>query len=87
MNPAFDLGYRIVAITLCVYCGHKVWYGFVEREIRFISSDLLDWSRWSSQVFHRDTEPVRYWMQMSGTIFSSALCFVAAIIGWWQPNT
>jgi len=82
MNPAIDLAYRVVAITLAIYCGRKAWCGFVEGKIKFISSDLLDWSEWSSQIFHRETEPIRYWMQMSGTIVSSALCIVAATIGW-----
>ncbi|OAF05843.1 hypothetical protein AYJ54_02885 [Bradyrhizobium centrolobii] len=87
VSGRFDIAYRIVAIALCVYSGRELWYGLVERKITFISSDLLDWSRWSTQVFHRDTEPVRYWIQINGTTFGMVACFVAAIIGWWQPNT
>jgi hypothetical protein len=40
---------------MCIYCARKAWYGFVERKILFISDDWLDWSRWSRQVFYRDT--------------------------------
>ena len=86
MNPALDLGYRLVALAVCVYCGRKVWYGFVERKILFVSDDWFDWSRWSRQVFYRDTMPIRYWMQMGGSAFGSVLCLVGAIIG-WQPNS
>ena len=85
MNPLLDVGYRLVAMAVCVYCARKAWYGFVERKITFVSDDWLDWSRWSHQQFERDTMPVRYWMQMGGTAFSSVLCLVGAIIG-WQPN-
>lgn len=85
MNPFLDFGYRLVAIAACVYCGRKAWIGFVERKITFVSDDWLDWSRWSRQVFDRETMPIRYWMQMGGTAFSSVLCLVGAIIG-WQPS-
>jgi len=61
VNPALDLLYRLVAIGMCIYCARKAWYGFVERKILFISDDWLDLSRWSRQVFYRDTMPVRYW--------------------------
>jgi hypothetical protein len=37
--------------------------------------------------FQRDIAPVRYWMQIGMQTITSVLCFVAAIIGWWQPNT
>lgn len=65
----------------CASCVHKVWYGYVERKILFISNDWLDWSRWSRQEFYRDTMPIRYWMQMGGTAFGSLLCLAGAIIG------
>jgi hypothetical protein len=85
VNTLLDIGYRIGAFALSVYCGRQVWYGFVERKITFVSDDWLDWSKWSRQVFDRDTMPVRYWMQIGGTAFGSILCLVGAIIG-WQPN-
>ena len=66
--------------------GRQVWYGLVERKITFFNTDILDW--WSpAQVFHRNTAPVRYWMQIGLKAITSVLCVVAAIIGWWQPNT
>jgi hypothetical protein len=86
MNPFFDFGYRLVAIAACVYCGRKVWYGFVERKILFVSDDWWDWSRWSRQEFYRDTMPIRYWTQMGGSAFGAVLCLVGAIVG-WQPNS
>lgn len=60
MNPALDLLYRLVALAVCVYCARKAWLGYVERRILFVSGDWLDWSRWSRQVFDRDTMPIRY---------------------------
>lgn len=85
--PALDLGYRVVAVALCLSCGRKVWYGLVERKITFINGDLLDWWSPTRQVLHRDTAPIRYWMEISMQTGLSVLCFIGAIIGWWQPNT
>lgn len=85
MNPALDLLYRLGALALCIYCARKAWLGYVEGRILFVSDDWLDWSRWSRQEFHRDTMPVRYWMQLCGTVFGGLLCLLGAIIG-WQPN-
>ncbi len=86
MSLALDLGYRIVAIASCLYCIRRVWHGLAERQIALINDDWLDWSRWSRQVFYRDTMPIRYWMQIVGAMITSVLCFVAAIVGWWPPN-
>jgi hypothetical protein len=82
----FDVGYRLVAIALSVSCGRQVWYGAVERKITFFNTDLLDWWSPSRQVFHRDTAPVRYWITIGSAAITMVLCFVAAIVGWWQPN-
>ena len=90
-NPFFDVGYRVLAMALCFYGGRQVWIGFVEGKIKSIHANtgildwLLDWS--ARQVFHRDTAPVRYWMEMTFQTIGTVLCFVAAIVGWWQPNT
>lgn len=85
MNPFLDIGYRLVALAVTIYCGRRVWHGLVERKITAINDDLLDW--WTpSQVFHRDDAPVRYWMFLSFEAGSAVLCFVGAIVGWWQPN-
>lgn len=86
-NLCFDIGYRIVAIALCFSCGRQAWHGLVERKIAFVDPDLLDWSRWSRQVFHRDAAPVRYWMTIATKTITMAACFIAATIGWWQPNS
>lgn len=90
-NPFLDAGYRVVAIALCFSCARQVWFGLGERKIRSVKSGtgildwLLDWS--TRQVFHRDTAPVRYWMEMGLQTITMVACFIAAIVGWWQPNT
>jgi hypothetical protein len=82
----FDIAYRLVAIALCLWCGRTVWYGLAERKITLVNSDLLDW--WTpSQILHREAAPIRYWIVMCVQAGTTVLCFVAAIIGWWQPNT
>jgi|SRR5579864_8831174 len=88
VNPFLDVGYRIVAIYLCVDCGRQLWRGLVERKITSFNPDILDWLLgWSRQVFHRETAPVRYWMEFGMRTITMVLCFVAAIVGWWQPNS
>jgi hypothetical protein len=84
MHGAYDIAYRIVAFAMFVSCSRKLWYGLVERKITSFNPDLLDWSR---QVQNRDAEPVRYWIEIGITIFTLVACFIAVIIGWWQPNT
>ncbi len=86
MNPALDLLYRFALIGVSIYCVRKAWFGYVERKILFVSDDWWDWSRWSRQMFYRDTMPIRYWTQMSGTAGGALLCIVGAIIG-WQPQS
>jgi hypothetical protein len=77
---------------LCFDCGRTVWYGYVERKVRAFNTHtdildwLLDWSSWSRQVFHRDTAPVRYWMEMGMQTTVLVACLVVAIFGWLQPN-
>lgn len=89
----YEIVARIVAIYLCIYCARTLWNGLVERKIAgFIGHTdildwLLDWSRWSRQVFHRDTAPIRYWMEMGIQIIMLVACFFVAILGWWHPNT
>jgi hypothetical protein len=86
VNPFFDIGYRLVALAVCFWCGRRVWRGYVERKYTLINSDLLDW--WTpSQVFHRDVAPVRYWMFACMEAGSAVICLAAAVIGYWQPNT
>jgi hypothetical protein len=81
---------RIVAIYLCVDCWRIIRNGLVERKIGYTSNgDLLDWllfdtSRW---VAHRDTTPVRYWIQVGLQVIALVACLVVAIFGWWHPTT
>ena len=80
---------RIVAIYLCVDTWRRIRDGLAERKITYIfSSDIVGWlffdsSRW---VAHRDTAPVRYWMQMGLQVVALAACLVVAILGWWHPD-
>jgi hypothetical protein len=81
---------RIVAIYLCVDCWRIIRNGLAERKIAYASNgDLLDWllfdtSRW---VAHRDTTPVRYWIQIGLQVIALVACLVVAILGWWHPAT
>ena len=85
MSPALDLGYRAVAMAACIYCGSRVRRSLAERKFTAINSDLLDW--WTpTQVFHRDTAPIRYWMFVCGEAATTVLCLAGAIVGYWQPN-
>ena len=78
-----DIVYRIVAIWLCYVCSQKLWLGLVERKIAPWRG-LLDFYK---QVFHRDTEPVRYWFEIGQMIIGVASGLFVAIFGWWHPNT
>ena len=89
----YEVVARIVAIYLCVDCVRKVRAGLVERKITsfFHSADTLDWLvdgllGWPSQVFSRDTTPVRYWMEMGHQTVAFLACLAVAILGWWQPS-
>jgi uncharacterized membrane protein YphA (DoxX/SURF4 family) len=91
-SPFFDVGYRLVAAYCCFYSGRKFWNGLLERQITWFDHDVLDWIvDWaaglpSSQTYHRDTAPIRYWMTVGGTIITTVFCFIAVLVGWWQPN-
>jgi hypothetical protein len=80
----YEIVARIVAIYLCFDCGRQLWYGFVERKIRYFNSSLLSWSNW---VAHRDATPVQYWIQIGIQVTILVACLFVAIFGWWQPNT
>jgi hypothetical protein len=81
----YEIVARIVAIYLCFDCGRKLWHGVVERKIAVFNPDLLNW--WSYGVVHRDTAPVRYWIEMGIQIICLVGCVFVAIFGWWRPNT
>jgi hypothetical protein len=91
LNPFLDVGIRVGAFALGIYTGRQLWDGLLDRKIRSIHANtgiidwLLDWS--TRQVFHRDTAPIRYWMEMSLQTLGMIACFIVAIVGWWQPNT
>ena len=91
-SPFFDVGFRVLAAYLCFDSGRKLRNGLIERRITFYSRDVVVWVlEWlggppSSQVFHRDTAPIRYWSSIVGTAFAMVLCFVAVFVGYWQPN-
>jgi hypothetical protein len=77
-----DIVYRILGIWVCYICSQKLWYGLVERKIT-PWRDILDFYK---QVYHRDTTPVRYWMEIGQMITGSAAGLFVAIFGWWYPN-
>jgi hypothetical protein len=81
----YEIVARIVAIYLFVDCGRKLWHGLVERKIAYFNPDLLDW--WPRGNAHRDTAPVRYWIQIGIQINILVASIVVAIFGWWLPNT
>jgi len=86
----YEIVARAVAIYLCVSCGRKLWYGFVERKIECFNPDLIgSFLTWliNQSVVYRDTTPVRYWIEIGLQIFILAACLVVAIFGWWHPNT
>ncbi|HTO66654.1 MAG TPA: hypothetical protein VMM15_36000 [Bradyrhizobium sp.] len=85
---------RIAAIYLCFDCFSRVQAGFVERKITSFPHhyDILDWivdslAGWQKQVFHRDTEPGRYWIEMGLQTLGLVGCVVVAIFGWLPSNT
>jgi hypothetical protein len=89
----YEVVARIVAIYLGVDCIRTMQSGLVERKITsfvhgtfildLVAQGLLGWP---SQVFHRDTAPVRYWMEMGRQTVVFLACLVVAIHGWWQPS-
>lgn len=80
----YEVGYRIVALAACIYCGRRVWYGAIERMITMYNTDWWDW--WTPDfVFRRDAAPIRYWTTMCMAAGGTLLFLVAAIIG-YQPN-
>jgi hypothetical protein len=87
MNVLFDIGFRIVAIGLCIYSGYSAWHGLIERKISLYNTDFLDFFTPAEQVFHRDAAPIRYWLIMSLQAGGMVLFFIAALVGYWQPNS
>ncbi|MGV7214259.1 hypothetical protein [Bradyrhizobium sp. UFLA05-112] len=90
----YEIVARIVAIYLCVDCFRTVRSGLLERKITAYphSTGILDWivdslAGLSKQVVHRDTAPVRYWLEMGLQTVSLVGCSVVAIFGWFHPNT
>ena len=89
----YEVVARIVAISLCVDCIRKVQSGIVERKITSFlhSTGILAWVAdgllgWPSQVFRRDTAPIRYWMEMGHQTVAFLGCLAVAIHGWWHPS-
>jgi hypothetical protein len=86
----YEIVARIVAIYFCVDCFRTLRCGLVERKIKFVNTNtgILDWLLdWGPRpIFHRDTAPVRYWMEMSTQTLGLLGCLIVAIFGWWQPN-
>jgi hypothetical protein len=87
----YEIVARIVAIYLCVDCYRQLRNGLVERKIRIFSADFINWILdsfldESIKVVHRDTAPVRYWIQIGIQMSLVVGCLGVAIFGWWHPN-
>jgi hypothetical protein len=78
-----DIVYRILGIWVCYSCSKKMWYGLVERKIT-PWKDILDFYR---PVYHRDTTPVWYWIEIGQMMTGSAAGLFIAIFGSSFPNT
>ena len=76
---------RIVAIYLFIDCSRKLWRGLIGRKIAYFNPDLLDW--WAYRDVHRETAPIRYWVEIGIRITLVVACLFVAIFGWWQTNT
>jgi hypothetical protein len=88
----YEIVARIVAIYLCVDCYRELRNGLAERKIRIFSADFINWIvdsflDESIKVVHRDTAPVRYWIQIGIQISLVVGCLGVAVFGWWRPNT
>jgi hypothetical protein len=85
----YEILARIVAAYLCFHYGRKVWVGLVERKIAYVNDDVVDWLLidWSKVIAHRETTPVRYWIQIVLQTITVIGCLGVAILGWWHPNT
>jgi len=62
------------------------------RKIRIFSADFINWILdsflgESIKVVHRDTTPVRCWIQIGIQVSLVVGCLGVAIFGWWHPNT
>ena len=86
----YEIVARIVAIYLCVSFYRTLRNGLVERKIGyfyyhpdFLDWLLADWSNWRNSFVHRDTAPVRYWIQIGIQIILLVACFFVAIFGWF----
>jgi hypothetical protein len=85
---------RIVAIWCCVYCFRTLRSGLIERKVTSFPHhhDVLDWVvdslvGWQKQVYHRDTAPIGYWMEMGVQALSLVACLGVTIFGWFHPNS
>ena len=88
----YEILARIVAIYLFIDCGRILRAGLVERKIEYFNPGVINWILDSFlddslKIVHRDTAPVRYWIEIGVHITLVISCIVVAIFGWWTPNT
>jgi len=78
---------RAVAIYLLFDNISILRRSFAERKIEYVETDMINLimgaSNWTS---HRETDPFRYWMLMSGHIMMVPVCVIMTIFGWWVPD-
>jgi len=87
----YEVVARVVAAYLCFDCYRQLRKGLAERKIRIFSADFLNWIvdsflDDSIKVVHRDTAPIRYWIQIAVQVSLVLGCLGVAIFGWWHPN-
>jgi hypothetical protein len=85
----YEILARIIAIYLFIDTWRKLRNGLAERKIRIFNPDVLNWFLdWSSiGIIHRDTAPIRYWVEIGMQTIILVLCFLLAILGWWHPDS
>jgi hypothetical protein len=88
----YEILARIVAAFFFVDCSRTLWRACVERKIKIYSSDFVGWILESFlddsiRIVHRDTAPIRYWIQIVVQITLVLGCLGVAILGWFHPNT
>jgi hypothetical protein len=79
-----EIGARIVAFVLCLYLFRNVRKGLVERKIRILNADFLDW--YSYGYVQRDTAPIRYWLEIGVRIMGFVPGIATVIFGWLPPT-
>jgi hypothetical protein len=84
----YEIVARIVAIYVCYSCGRQLWDGLGARKISYWNDDFIGslLIGWSKLVTYRDTQPIRYWIEISARILA-VIGGVFLLIFGWAPST